>query len=78
MIIHFDIYVSRFPKNKNMHTMKKFEGISWNFQNKIKTLMTCTQWKTLQIFIEIQYDIRGWKFTQRKDLKIFMKIQSDI
>ena len=43
MIIHIDIYVSRFPKNKNMHTMKKFEGILWNFQNKIKSLMTCTQ-----------------------------------
>ncbi len=31
MIIHFDIYVSRFPKNKNMHTMKQFEGISFIF-----------------------------------------------
>ena len=40
--------------------------------------MTCTPWKYLQTFIKIQYDIRGWKISQRKGLKIFMKIQYDI
>ena len=50
-----------------MHTMKKFEGISWNFP-----------WKNLHVFIKIQYDIRGWIISQRKGLKFFMKIQSDI
>ena len=87
MIIHFDICGSKFPKNKDIHKMKRFEGILWNFnlifvvrdfQNTNKKLRTCTPWKDLQIFIEIQYDIRGWKFTQRKDLKILMKIQSNI